>query len=53
MLGISRPTLARLLQRASEANTHERGPMMPSAEVSRAREIARATSGMLGGEAIA
>jgi DNA-binding NtrC family response regulator len=53
MLGISRPTLARLLQRATEGSGMDRAPVMPSAEVSRAREIARTTSGMLGGEAIA
>ncbi|MFL5561770.1 MAG: sigma-54 interaction domain-containing protein [Gemmatimonadaceae bacterium] len=53
MLGISRPTLARLLQRAGEAVPMERAPVLPSADVERARRIARATSGILGGSAIA
>jgi transcriptional regulator with PAS, ATPase and Fis domain len=53
MLGISRPTLARLLQRAAEGSAPDRAAVMPSAKVARAREIARATSGVLGGEAIA
>ena len=53
MLGISRPTLARLLQRASEGTAPNRGALLPSADVSRAREIARVTNGLLSGEAIA
>jgi two-component system response regulator HydG len=53
MLGISRPTLARLLQRAGEAQTPERAALLPPAALANARRIARATSGILGGEAIA
>jgi transcriptional regulator with PAS, ATPase and Fis domain len=54
LLGISRPTLARLLQRASAGKASEEpAALLPSADAARARQLARATSGMLGGEAIA
>ena len=53
MLGISRPTLARLLQRAGEAAATSHAAVLPSAAVARARQIAKARSGLLGGEAIA
>jgi transcriptional regulator with PAS, ATPase and Fis domain len=53
MLGISRPTLARLLQRAGEATNAERSAILPPASLANARRIARAASGILGGEAIA
>ena len=53
MLGISRPTLARLLQRAGELSAPARSAVLPATDIAHARQIARAKTGVLGGEAIA